>query len=814
MKNTPTPDLIDQLTLDEKLRMLGGTPHNLPDRQHDLFGAERVGLPGLRFADGPVGVHWWTKASTCYPALICLAATFDEETALLYGRSVGTDCRAFGVHVLLAPGVNIYRSPLCGRNFEYMGEDPELSGKLGAAYIRGVQEQGVSATIKHFTANNQEYDRHGISSDIDERTLREVYLRPFELAVKEGKTGCVMTSYNLVNGTHASEHKELITDILRDEWGFEGIVMSDWTSVYSTAQTINAGLDLEMPRADFLTPEKIKPLLETGVVSMETVNQRIRNRLKLMERFGWLNPDHKQQNENLPARNPETEEAALEVARRGIVLLKNDEDFLPRRPGRVKKIAVLGHHANTAVLCGGGSAYTPPHESITLADAIRRLYGDSAEVVCYPCVHPWRGSETFENSVFFCEDGTPGLTACYYNNHDFGGSPVSVRNEKGVNYVMNRDPLDPLVNKDFFSTAWSGQIEAAEETSYDFYMYAESGLISAELDGELLFDAMINSRRISRTLTAGRHSLKVCFSQTNKAHVHARFGYEKTANAYDRMNEALKAACAADLVVVGTGYVSDIESEGRDRFFELDERLNQLVLDAATANPNTVVALYAGGACDVSPWIDRVKSLLCLWYPGQNGTLAAAEILAGQITPSGKLPFTWEMRLEDRGSFPFYQDENGDRRVTYGDGIFTGYRHFDQHGIRPRYPFGYGLSYTSFAYENLKLTKNGSELSVEFDLTNTGTVAGSETALVFVSDTEASVKRPPKEFKAARRVTLAPGERTTVKLSLPARAFAFWDIQNGDWRVEPGEFIVSVGSDTLCQSLRQSVDVHLSASCF
>lgn len=814
MKNTPAANLVDQLTLDEKMLLLGGTPHNLPDRQHDVFGIDRIGLPGLRFADGPVGVHWWTKASTCYPALICLAASFDEETALLYGQAIGTDCRSFGVHVLLAPGVNLYRSPLCGRNFEYMGEDPELAGKLAAAYIRGVQEKGVSTTIKHFAANNQEYDRHGISSDIDDRTLREVYLRPFELAVKEGKTGCVMTSYNLVNGQHASEHRELVQCILRDEWGFEGVVMSDWVSVYSTAQTLNAGLDLEMPWADGLKPEKIKPLLETGVVSIETINERIRNRLKLMERFGWLDPEHKQKDESIPARNPETGAAALEVARRGIVLLKNQNDFLPKKPEQVKKIAVLGYHANEPVTCGGGSAYNPAHETITLAEAVRQVYGPAAEIVASPCVNPWRGTEAFENSVFFSEDGQPGLTARYFNNRDFGGKPSATRIEKGINYVMGRDKLDPAVTPHSFSIIWSGEIDADEETSYDFYMYAESGLISAELNGEVLFESLGNSRRISRTLPAGRHTLKVCFRQTNKAHVHARFGYEKTANAYTDYEKTIASIRDCDLVVVGTGFVKDVESEGRDRFFELDERLNQLVLDAAAANPNTVAALYAGGACDVSPWIDKVKGLLMLWYPGQNGTVAAAEILAGKTNPSGKLPFTWEMRLEDRGSFPWYQDEDGDRRVTYGDGVFTGYRHFDQHSIQPRYPFGYGLGYTTFTYENLKLTKAGNELIAEFELTNTGTVTGSETALVFVSDTEASVKRPLKELKTARRVTLPPGERAGVKLSLPARAFAFWDIQAGDWRIEPGEFTISAGPDTLHLPLQQTVEVHHSGGCF
>ncbi len=804
-------NLIEQLTLDEKLLLLGGTPHDLPDRDADLFGVERIGLPRLRFADGPVGVHWWAKASTCYPALICLAASFDEATALLYGQAVGTDCRAAGVHVLLAPGVNLYRSPLCGRNFEYMGEDPELAGKLSAAYIRGVQEKGVSATVKHFAANNQEYNRYHIGSDVDERTLREVYLRPFELAVKEGKTGCVMTSYNPINGVHASENKALITDILREDWKFEGVVMSDWVSTYSTAQTLNAGLDLEMPWANWLKPEKIKPLLASGVVSEETINQRIRNRLKLMERFGWLDPEHNQKDESLPARNHETEAAALEVARRGIVLLKNDKDFLPRKPEQTKKIAILGHHAGEPILCGGGSAYTSPHESITLVEAIRNTYGEHSEIEYYPCVHSWHANETHTASAFLTESGEPGLQARYYDNKQFAGEPVYETVDQHINLNPETRYLNPALCTAAFSAIWTGQIEITDAAAYDFYMYAVDGRMSATLNGEPLFDSLHDTYRKTRELSAGRYELTVSFRQTHGPCTHALFGYEQTAHAFMGREAALEAIRDCDLVVIGTGYVKEVEGESHDRPFEMDERLNQLIVDAAKINPNIAVALYAGGACDISPWIDRVKGVLNLWYPGQNGTVAAAEILAGITNPSGKLPFTWEERPEDRGSFNCYHDDDGDQRVAYTDGVFCGYRHFDRCAIAPRYPFGHGLSYTTFVYENLRLTADtieaGEEAVLKFDLVNTGSNAGSETALVFVGDKEASVERPPKELKAIQRICLEPGERKTVQTTLPARAFAFWNIQQKDWCIETGEFVISIGPDAQTQPLQATLNV-------
>ncbi len=809
---SPVETVLASLTLEEKLKLLGGHPSHENPRPGDVYGVERAGVAPLRFADGPVGVHWWTPASTCYPALICLAASFDEETSFQFGRAIGTDCRAHGVHVLLAPGVNLYRSPLCGRNFEYLGEDPELAGALATAYVRGVQEQGVAATVKHFAANNQEFDRHTVSSDLDERTLHEVYLRPFERAVREGGAACIMTGYNRINQVHASEHVHLIREVLRGQWGFDGVVMSDWTSVYSTAQSLEAGLDLEMPWARHLTAERIRPLLETGVLTGAMVDEPVRRRLRLMERFGWLDPEHVQQDGRIPARNPETEAVALDVARNGIVLLKNDRNLLPVRPEEISRITVLGPQGLEAVLCGGGSAFCPPHEAVTLEQALRKVYGDRVRIDGYKAVDLWREEAARQAPVFRTPEGEPGLRAAYYDNNGCRGEPAVLRVDARPDFDWIEARPDPALRADFFSVRWTGTFET-EEAAYDFFISASDGSIAVRVDGRALElpDTHSTCVRLCEALAAGRHDLEVEYRQVRRGWATCHVGFERSDAAYLEYETALQSARESDLVVVAAGFVRATEGEGSDRSFQLDPRADRLILDAAAANHATAVVLYAGGAVDVSAWIDSVRAVLCLWYPGQNGTVAAAEILAGSVCPSGKLPFTWEQRLEDRGSFSCYHPVAGEKRVAYADGIFTGYRWFDAQGVRPRYPFGHGLSYTEFAVEDPVLSAGtlgpGETVSLWVEVTNTGGCSGSAVAMLFVSPPQGALVRPVKEFKASRRVLLERGGRARLHFSLPHERFGVWDSGTHRWQVPRGVYSLRIGWDA--ESLSPGVPLRI-----
>lgn len=808
--------LVWRLTMEEKIQLLGGWPGDEDKKEGCVYGVPMLGIRPLKFADGPVGVHWWTKASTAYPALICLAASFDAGAAYRYGSALGLDCRARGIHVLLAPGVNLYRSSFCGRNFEYLGEDPELSAAMAVGYIRGVQDRGVCATVKHLALNNQEYDRNRVSSDADERTLREVYLRPFEAAVREGHVGAVMTSYNLVNGQHCAEHEWLLQTILRKEWNFEGLIMSDWVSTYSTCGSANAGLDLEMPEGVVFNEKAITQALRNGTISKETINEKIRHRLRLMARFGWLDAGHEQKDASIPDRNPETEAVAIDIARAGIVLLKNEAGALPLRANRVKRIAVLGYHAGHPVTCGGGSAYVPPHATTTLVEGLRKVYGAEVEIDYHMAVYPWREKIAAESARFLTPCGEPGLLGEYFNNPDFEGAPVVARVDAKIDFEWRADGPDPsVVTERYYSVRWRGKVKVERTGTYAFYLrlgHAVSRLIVGGTKLRDSFDTRTSAPgRFLVELSAGEEQeILMEFRNAGAGWVHCRLGYEWAGNSLDHYEEALAAAKTADAVVVGAGFNNNNEGEGFDREFGLDEDQNRLIRDAAAANPHTVVALYAGGAVDVAPWIDAIEGLLMVWYPGQDGALAAAEIIAGTICPQGRLPFTWEKKPEDRSSFDCYHDDDHDLRVSYTDGVFTGYRHFDRENIIPRYPFGFGLSYTTFGYENLRLDSmvRGEPLEIRFDLINTGKVAGAEAALVFVSDVESSLPRPDKQLEGFAKVTLEPGERRTVSVTLPPRAFAFFHSDRKQWVIEPGAFRVQIGASARDIRLEQCIEVH------
>ncbi|HEY0257677.1 MAG TPA: glycoside hydrolase family 3 N-terminal domain-containing protein, partial [Candidatus Methylacidiphilales bacterium] len=464
--------LLCQLTLDEKIALLGGDPKN-----GQTLAVERLGIPHFRMADGPVGIHWWCEKSTAYPASITLASSWDRDLSYRLGKSLGRDCRARGVHILLAPGVNIYRSALCGRNFEYLGEDPVLAGGLVAQEIRGVQDQGVAATVKHYALNNQEYDRHAISSDADERTIREVYLPAFEAAIKEGGAAALMTGYNLVNGVHCSQHEWLIKTVLRQEWGFQGVVMSDWVSVYSTVGAIQGGLDLEMPTAKLLTAERIQTALANGLITEEAITGHVRRILTLGAAFGWL--DHPQKDDAIPWDDPASSATALDISRAGMVLLKNENQLLPLDAGKIHKIVVLGHHAGQSITCGGGSAYTPPYHTTTLLEGLKSV-APQVEFAYFPAVDLDGSKGAFESTEFQSSNGKPGLQGEYFNNNTAGGGPIQTRQDERINFSweMANDTfksISPEINQHNFSVRWSGTFTPKQNGSHVFCLLAHDG---------------------------------------------------------------------------------------------------------------------------------------------------------------------------------------------------------------------------------------------------------------------------------------------------------------------------------------------------
>jgi len=804
-------DLLEQLTLEEKIDMLGGR-----DEPGNTLGIARLGIPALKMADGPMGVHWWCDASTAYPALIGLAASWDRDLGYAVGKGLGRDARARGVHILLAPGVNIYRSPLCGRNFEYLGEDPCLASWMVCGYICGVQDQGVAATVKHYAMNFQEYDRHGISTDADERTMREVYLPAFEAAIRAAGAGALMTAYNLVNGRHCSEHDWLINDVLKGEWEFDGLVMSDWVSTYCEVGAANGGLDLEMPHAKFLNREKLLPAIRNGLVTESVIDDKIRRMLRLMICFGWL--DNEQQDTSIPMDDPETSAIALDVARAGCVLLKNAEGILPLDRAGIKKLAVIGSSAHPAefVIGGGGSAYAPANHTVSLLEGITAAAGDDVEILYAAGPSPSRAATKYRTSQLVTPDGEPGLRGEYWDNAEFSGEATTTRVDPYVDCNWEGKPPADGLSAYGFSIRWTANIVPEKSGCHVFYACAGDGVFRLKLDGREISSTWDYEDggviAVEEELEAGRSYTIVLENKITRQWGRIHFGWEHAEAAALDNEIALAAAREADVVILCTGFNKATEGEGADRTFALPPALEAFIPQVAAANPNLVLALTAGGNVDMQPWLDKVKGLLHVWYPGQEGGTAVGELLFGDVNPSGKLPVTFEKRLEDRSSFDCYHDEDGDKRVLLKDGIFGGYRHFDRAQIEPQFPFGFGLSYTSFAYDKLRLSSDTiapeGTLTVTFEITNTGARAGAESAQLYVSDVESSHPRPVKELKGFTKVQLEPGETQKASITLNMQAFRYFDPEWKQWIIEPGEFKIQIGASSADIRLTGAVEMQ------
>ena len=780
--------VLKQLTLEEKIDLLSGVDDfYVRDIKH-------IGLPRLKMADGPLGVRNYGPATTF--GGIGLAATWDPELVAKIGTALGEDARARGVHFLLGPGVNIYRAPLCGRNFEYFGEDPFLSARTAVAYIKGVQSQGVSATIKHFMGNNSEFDRHNTNSIIDERTMREIYLPAFEAAVKDAHVGAIMDSYNLTNGQHMTQNGGLNNDVAKKDWGFQGIMMSDWDSVYDGVAAANGGLDLEMPSGKFMNRQTLLPAVQTGRVKEATIDDKVRRILRTAIQFGWLDRD--QTDTSIPLLNVKGREAALEAARAGMVLLKNDGNLLPLDKGRVKSIAIIGPDAYPTPTGGGGSAEVQPFVAVSDLEGLTGYAGGGTQVFYHrglPSLDDMANATSFTTEA---NGGEAGLKAEYFNNATLAGTPVLTRTDKHVSYDPDRE--GDMAGSDE-SIRWKGHF--TPKTAGDYLVFVqgpgENGGYRLYVDGKPVFDcwkqwyAFVGQTRLS--LQPGAHQVELdYFIHRGWGKTRVRMGIFSPQSVVAPEAKAL--ASRADAVVLVVGFDPASEGESADRGFALPPGQDDLISQIATVNKNTIVVNNSGGGVDMSGWVAHVPALVQAWYSGEEGGTALAQVLFGEYNPSGRLPITIERRWEDNAAHDSYYPRSG-AEVSYSEGVFVGYRHFDKAGIQPLFPFGYGLSYTTFAYKNLAVApasgSAGNPVTVSFDVTNTGTRAGAEVAQVYVGDHHAHVPRPVKELKGFSKVYLNPGETRHVTVTLDSRAFSYYDDKNHRWTAEPGDFDVLVG---------------------
>jgi beta-glucosidase len=783
--------ILGKMTVDEKIEIIAGI--------NDFYTRPiaRLGIPALRMSDGPLGVHDY-GLTTAYPAGIALAASWDVDLAHRFGVAMGKDARARGVHFILAPGMNIYRSPLNGRNFEYFGEDPYLASRIAVNEIEGIQEQHVIATAKHFAGNNSEFARMTLSSDIDERTLREIYLPAFEASVKEAKVGAVMDAYNLVNGIYMTANDHLNNEILKKEWGFDGILMSDWGATHDGLAAANAGLDLEMPSPSFMNRDTLLPALQDSRVSMATLDDKVRRILRKAIEFGFF--DRAQTDTNIPLYSQEGRQVALEEARGSIVLLKNVGNLLPVDLSKVKTIAVIGADAYPAVITGGGSAETKPFNAVSYLEGIGNRAGAEANVL-YAIDLPVL-DEVFENSEFVTEPGgEKGLKGEYFSNQELKGTPAMVRTDPHVHFDWGEGSFAAGQPVDHFSVRWKGYFIPKQSGDYQFFTSADDGVRLYIGEDRVIDDWQPHSQTLDtaiKHLEAGQaYKIRLeYFEDVGSAIV--GFGVARADAFVGNKTKAL--AAKADVVVVCVGFDPQTEGEGADRTFELPGGQDELIRQISAANRNTIVVLTAGGNVDMTQWVDKVPVILHAWYPGQGGGRALAQILFGDYSPSGKLPVSFERRWEDNPVFHSYYPPKGEMRVQYSEGVFVGYRHYDRSATKPLFPFGFGLSYTTFAYGNLSVLPRAGDLSqpvtVSFDVTNTGHREGAEVAEVYVGDSHASIPRPVKELKGFAKVNLKPGESKRVTLKLDRRAFSFYDVAKKNWKAEPGAFAILVGGSS------------------
>lgn len=695
---------LSQMTLDEKIGIIHA------QSKFSSAGVPRLGIPELWTMDGPHGVRpetlwdqwasalWTSDSCTAYPVLTCLAATWDKEMAVLYGRSVGEEARYRKKNVLLGPGANIYRTPLCGRNFEYLGEDPYLAGEICAPYVRGVQSNNVAACVKHYALNNQEFKRSRVNVNIDDRALYEIYLPAFKKAVQEGGAWSIMSSYNLYQNQWVSHNKRLLTDILKNEWGFDGVVISDWGAVHETEGAVLAGMDLEFGTGTngvdrnvenaydyYHLAKPYKKKLLAGELPMEGLDEKVRRVLRLHFRtqmggdFGKMC-------------TPEHFEDCRKIGSAGVVLLKNKDNVLPMNLS-AKKVVVLGENAIRPMVVGGNSSSLKTKYEISPLEGIKNAF-PNAEVV-------------YERAYV----GEPKVTGNYnYSLYD----------------LSDPRPADKL------------------------------------------------------------------------------------------LEDALAALKDADYVVFIGGLNKNLgqDCEARDRAsYDLPYGQSEIIEKIAAARPDMIYVNMSGTAVAM-PFADKVAAIVQGWYLGSETGNALADVLTGKVNPSGKLPFTFPYKMSDgpiktAEQYPGIQGENDMWQVYYSEGIYVGYRWYEAKNIKPQFPFGYGLSYTTFEYGQAKASSKtmGKALKIKVPVTNTGKVAGAEVVQLYIQDVEASVDRPVKELKGFEKVYLEPGETKTVEFTIDRESLSFFDADKHEWVAEPGEFKALIAASS--EDIRSSVSFTL-----
>jgi len=775
------------LSLEDKVALLAGT---------DLWHVPAVpGVGSIRMSDGPNGVRgisWSGPRSACVPCGAALGATWDPATVHEVAGVLGKEAAARGVQVHLAPTVNLHRTPIGGRNFECFAEDPVLTAALAVAYVRGVQEHRVASCIKHFIANDTEFERNTISSEVDERTLREAYLVPFEDAVDFAGVRAVMSSYNRLNGTYAGEHPWLLTTVLRDEWDFDGVVISDWLGTHSTAEALAAGLDIEMPGPPAHRGPKLVDAVKAGEASEADVDRAARRVLQLAEWSGRLDGGE------LPPDDSTEDPATRGILRRAVassaVLLKN-EGILPLATSGT--VAVVGPNAGTPSAHGGGSAAVRPYRIVRPVDALRQRFDD---VVHEPGTSIYKGVPPL---------AMPLLTesaSLEFQTED--GETVATTSADRLRFFWLGKPTPEVDDRYRVRVSATVRPEVDGEWTFSLVSTGPSRLL---VDGDMVVDNLNPQRGTSFygaastevtgtvTLEAGRsYAIVVEQHKNTSINVAGLLVGAKPPLADDAFDRAVEAARAADVAIVVVGTNDEWETEGNDRkHMDLPLDQDDLVRAVAAVNPRTVVVLNTGSPVPM-PWLDDVAAVLQVWFGGQELGDGLADVLTGEAEPSGRLPVTFPKRLQDTPAFLSHPGVDG--RAPYDEGLFFGHRWYDARDIDVLFPFGHGLGYSTVSYGSARALDSG---DVEVDVTNDGARETAETVQVYVQLPEAARRRPVRQLAGFTKVTLQPGETRTARVALHRRHRSSW--VNGDWVDEPGPVVLHVGRSS--RDLRTFVTV-------
>ena len=842
--NRDVAALVESMTVEERASLTSGAS------AWSTAAVPRVGIPEVFVSDGPAGARGpqipgvgEQVRSLNIPCGSAIGATWNPALVEQLGEALGDQTRTKACRVLLAPTVNLHRAPLAGRNFESYSEDPWLTGKLAAAFIRGVQSQGVATTVKHFAGNESEFERMTIDTVMDDRTLRELYLLPFEMAVREGGTLGVMTSYNRLNGTYNAEGHWLLQGILRDEWGFDGFVVTDWFAGGTTAGAAHAGLDLEMPGPSRFYGRQLAKAVRDGEVDEMLLDGAVRRLLSVFDRIGALDDEPQAP---IAIDRPEHRALARQAAAESMVLLQNDplRPVLPLDPAAIRTLAIVGPNAERARIMGGGSAELEPHYRITPLEAIRARLGDGVMIV-----HE-QGCDIDKTVPIIAEHqldsgtGEPGFVVEVFAGTEWEGDVLSRRVIPSGRLFLLPE-VEAGVPRGPVSFRATSRFTPAQSGPHIFSLL-ELGSARVHIDGAVVFDgithqtppgdAYFGTARAELTttmeLSADRsYAIEVEFASTQRGWMQgAQLGCKAVPGA-DLMDRAVAAAAAADAAIVIVGTNNDWETEGHDRdSLDLPGAQAELIERVSKANPETVVVVNAGSPITTA-WAEHAPAILQVWFGGQEMSNALADVLFGDTEPSGRLPTTFPQCIEHTPSFGNFPGEHG--QVRYGEGVLMGYRWYEARRLPVPFAFGHGMSYTSCQIGAPQLAATydsalGGTVTVVVPVTNTGTRRGAEVVQLYVGARTPHVVRPPKELKSFQKVWLEPGESTAVSLMLDARSFSYWDPGNSykgtlapsavghfgmmpkaitGWRIDPGTYEIHVGRSSADIAHVATIDV-------